>query len=245
MICARTAGSSTTSSSTASPPSASWSCPTPSSGGRGGRPGERLDGFDGGAGRRVAARPPRRRPGPAARELLAPLTDVDLAALQYYAIAEGTSPGPGARRAHRLHRRGRLRAVRRERTRPPSSGTRCCRRGRRALPVRPRRARHAPARGRACRSTATSSTRHQPVRGRPRPRRQAREAGRLRRPGGARAGRPDGPRKRSSASRSRRGIARHGYRSTSAIARRASSRAAPSRRRSASRSRPGPCRSPA
>ena len=52
--------------------------------------------------------------GPRAVEILAPLTDVDLDALRYYAIAEGTVAGhPGARRADRLHGRGRLRGLRR------------------------------------------------------------------------------------------------------------------------------------
>ncbi len=51
--------------------------------------------------------------GPRAREALTPLTDVDLTALRYYAIAEGDGGwDPGTRRPDRLYRRGRLRGLR-------------------------------------------------------------------------------------------------------------------------------------
>ena len=76
--------------------------------------------------------------GPRAAEVLAPLTDVDLAALRYYAIAEGTVAGhPGARRPDRLHRRGRLRGLRRHDRRPSAVGRPARRRParRRRVPV--------------------------------------------------------------------------------------------------------------
>ena len=159
----------------------------------------------------------RRDPGPARRvEILAPLTDVDLAALRYYAIAEGQVAGdPGARRPDRLHRRGRLRDLRRHGPRAASCGTRSLAPGGRAGS---RRSGSAPATRSASRPGmplyGNELDRHdEPVRGRPRPRREARQAGRLRRPGGARAGRPR--RLREAARRARdhaaAGIARHGY----------------------------------
>ena len=54
--------------------------------------------------------------GPRALDVLRPLTDVDLDALRYYAIAEGQVAGiPALRRPDGLHRRGRLRGLRRHR----------------------------------------------------------------------------------------------------------------------------------
>ena len=76
---------------------------------------ERLDGVPGGP-RRPSRWPPAlvAVQGPRSVEILRPLTDVDLGALRYYAIAEGAVAGdPGARRPDRLHGRGRLRGVRR------------------------------------------------------------------------------------------------------------------------------------
>jgi aminomethyltransferase len=61
--------------------------------------------------------------GPRSADVLAPLTDVDLASLRYYAIAEGTSPGSRAGRAHGIYGRGRVRGLRRRRG-PASCGTR-------------------------------------------------------------------------------------------------------------------------
>ena len=67
--------------------------------------------------------------GPRAVEVLAPLTDVDLGALRYYASADGHGRRDRcARRADRLHRRGRLRGLRRHERGRPSCGRSCSRR---------------------------------------------------------------------------------------------------------------------
>ena len=77
---------------------------------------------------------------------------------------------------------------------------------------RPRRPRHAAARGRHAALRQRARPHDQPVRGGPRPRRQARQARRLRRPRGAREGRRDGVRRQLVGLVVRgRGIARHGY----------------------------------
>ena len=98
--------------------------------------------------------------GPRSLDILGPLTDLDLAAIRYYGIAEGVGRrDPGAGRPHRLHGRGRLRAVRRRRSGRRGCGTRCSRPGGRTAWCRWA---SAPATRsgsrRACRSTATSST---------------------------------------------------------------------------------------
>ena len=83
-------------------------------------------------------------------EILAPLTDVDLdgaALLRDRRGHGGRHPGP--RRPDRLHRRGRLRGLRRRRPGRRAVGRAAGRRARRrAGPGRARRPRHAPARGR-------------------------------------------------------------------------------------------------
>ena len=98
--------------------------------------------------------------GPAALGILAPLTDLDLEAIRYYGIAEGSVAGvPAPGRAHGLHRRGRLRGLRRRRRRDDDLG-RADRSGGAAPALRPwawapaTRCASRP----ACRSTATSST---------------------------------------------------------------------------------------
>ena len=114
-------------------------------------------------------------------------------ALRYYAIAEGHVAGhPGARRPDRLHRRGRLRGVRRVRPGGRALGRALAAGRRRARPRarRARRPRHAPARGRHAALRQRARPGDEPVRGRPGPDREARQAGRLRRPSGPRAGRP-------------------------------------------------------
>ena len=64
--------------------------------------------------------------GPRAREVLAPLTDVDLGGPALLRRRRGDRRRhPGARRADRLHRRGRVRGLRRHRRGPAASGTRC------------------------------------------------------------------------------------------------------------------------
>ena len=148
---------------------------------------------------------------------------------------------PGARRPDRLHGRGRLRGLRRDRHGPASCGTPCSPPGGPAdgRPGRPRRPRHAPARGR-----------HAPLRQRARPPTRTRTtrasaawssstspatSSVARRSSGSR---PTGPAKRLvGLVVEGRGIARHGYPVPAATARPASSRAARSRRRSACRSR--------
>ena len=105
---------------------------------------------------------------------------------------------PGAGRPDRLHRRGRLRGLRRRPAGPASCGTRCSTRSGRptGVPV-----------GLGARDTLRLEAGmplygneldrdDEPVRRRPRAGRQARQAGRLRRPRGARAGRRDGPAQR-------------------------------------------------
>ena len=63
--------------------------------------------------------------GPEAPGILTSLTDADLDGLKYYAGLPGTVAGRArADRPHRLHRRGRLRAVRRPRATPSSCGRR-------------------------------------------------------------------------------------------------------------------------
>ena len=88
--------------------------------------------------------------GPRAIAVLAPLTGIDLAALRYYAIAEGEVAGiPALVGSDRLHRRGRLRGLRRDRPDRRALG-----RPARGRPGRRRRARgpggqgHAATRGR-------------------------------------------------------------------------------------------------
>ena len=120
---------------------------------------------------------------------------------------------PGPRGADRLHRRGRLRGLRRHGPDRARSGTRCW----------PRCATRAGCRSasapatrsgwrRACRCTATSWTWDRPVPGRPRPGGQARQDRRLRRPGGPREVARDGPSRRLvGLTIEGRGIARHGY----------------------------------
>ncbi len=115
---------------------------------------------------RRGARPLRRlgadrRPGPArargacSRSPASPLADI-----KYYRFAEGEVAGVrGDRRAHRLHRRGRLRDLPRARRTRPRCGERCSPRAPTAASRRPA---SAPATRcgsrRACRSTATTST---------------------------------------------------------------------------------------
>ena len=177
--------------------------------------GERLAGFDATARRRVLPDLARGRPGSGARGSWRRSRTWTSTALRYYAIGEGHVAAVGAGGAHRLHRRGRLRAVRRRRGRHHGLG-RAARRGPPAATCCP--AAWAPATRsgsrRACRSTATSSTATAtPI-----------EAGlgrvvKLDKPGGLRG--PGGP--RGSAQRpvpgqllagldaARPGIARHGY----------------------------------
>ena len=68
--------------------------------------------------------------GPKAESVLQPLTGVNLADLKYYWFAHGeVRRRPRHRLAYRLHRRGRLRDLRRRPARPSASGTRCSRPG--------------------------------------------------------------------------------------------------------------------
>ena len=169
-----------------------------------------------------------------------PLTDVDLGRAALLRDRRGHVAGhPGAGRADRLHRRGRLRGLRRDRPTGELWDALLARARPTAGAGRPRRARHAAARGR-----------HAALRQRARPRRRPRSrpasAGsssstsrRLRRPRGPREGRRRGPRRSARRPRRRgRGIARGtAIRSTPANGGPASSPAGRSRRPSASRSR--------
>ena len=176
--------------------------------------------------------------GPRSVDVLGPLTDVDLGALRYYAIAEGHVAGIPAQVARTGYTgRGRLRGLRRDGPDRRAVGRAARRRCARAdgLPVGLGRPRHAPPRGR-----------HAPVRQRARPRDDA-----LRRRAGpgrqARQGRPTssvGPRSSgspptvrgggSSGSSSRAaGSPATATRSTPASGGPASSPAGPSRRPSA------------
>ena len=147
--------------------------------------------------------------GPAAASVLSGLTDVDLDGLANYHAAERF----GRRGAvhgcpHRLHRRGRLRAVLRRRPRARGVG-RGRRRGRAGgpAPVRARLARHAAPRGGHAAVRQRARSRHEPVRGRPGPGREAREGGRLRRSRRARGG--EGERSGTQAHRPPDGRQRH------------------------------------
>ena len=139
---------------------------------------ERLDGLQGGPRRPVARDRTAGGPGSAgAPRSSAPLTDVDLggAALLRRGRGDGRRH-PGAGRPDRLHRRGRLRGLRRDGRRRCGCGTRCSRRSAAAGggAGRARRPRHAPARGRDAALRQRARPRDEPVRGRARPRRQAR-----------------------------------------------------------------------
>ena len=138
-------------------------------------------------------RRPRRDPGSALASTSSTADhDVDLDALRYYAIAEGTVAGIPALVARTGYTgRGRLRGVRRERAGRASSGMRCSAAGAAdgLVPV-----------GLGARDTLRLEAGmplygneldrdDDPVRGRPGAGRQARQAGRLRRSGRPRAGR--------------------------------------------------------
>ena len=83
---------------------------------------------------------------------------------------------PGSRRPDRLHRRGRLRGLRRHRPDRGALGRPAAGRpGGRRWPDRARGARHAPARGGHAALRQRARPRHEPVRGRSRPGRQARQ----------------------------------------------------------------------
>ena len=168
------------------------------------------------------ARRPLARDGARARsrarasvEILAPLTDVDLGALRYYAIAEGTVAGhPGARRPDRLHRRGRLRGVRRDEPGRRAVGRALGRRAAaRPAADRPRRPRHAPPRGRdaALRQRARPRRR---TRSRPASAGSSSSTSRATSSAGRRSRRSPATAPRSASSgcvMQGRGIARHGY----------------------------------
>ena len=112
--------------------------------------------------RRIAtARRADRDPGP--REIArdaAPHVDVDIAVAQVLFCAEGNVDGsPCGHRAHRLHRRRRLRAVRRRRTRRRAVGRAAARSARRTVSSRAVSARATSCGWRpGCRSTVTSLT---------------------------------------------------------------------------------------
>ena len=132
--------------------------------------------------------------GPAAAGVLGPLTDVDLAGLRYYAIAEGAVAGIPAlvARTGYTGEDGFEVFVDWNRRSGDLGGPRGRRPRRRRRPVRARGTRHAPARGRHAALRQRARPDHEPLRGRSGPRREAGQAGRLRRPGGPRARRARG-----------------------------------------------------
>ena len=147
---------------------------------------------------------------------------------------------PGARRAHRLHGRGRVRGVRRLGPGPEIWDALLeARGGRRRDRLRPGRARHAAPRGGDAALRQRARRDDEPVRGRPWSGRQAGEAGRLRRARGADARRRRRVRQAARRPRGRRagGSRAMATRSMPASAGPASSPAARSRRPWASRSR--------
>ena len=179
--------------------------------------------------------------GPRALEALRPLTDVDLDALRYYAIAEGPVAGIPALVARTGYtgedgfevfvetaRTGELWDALLDGDARP-----------RRRAGRPGRPRHAPPGSRDAALRQRAGPDDHAVRRRPRPGRQAGQGRRLRRSGRPREGRTATARAGGSSGWSSRAAGSPGtaIRSTSASGRPASSPAAPSRRPSASRSR--------
>jgi hypothetical protein len=125
--------------------------------------------------------------GPRAVEIVAPLCDVDRRRDEVLFLRRG--PGrrrPGDHRAHRLHRRGRLRAVRRRRGCRAAVARCCSNAARRSARARgARRARHAAARSRHAALRARARRRHLAARRRSGLGREVSQAG-LRRQGRAR-----------------------------------------------------------
>ena len=157
---------------------------------RAGRAARRLQG---GPRRPLAGDGARRDPGAAVASTSSrPLTDVDLDALRYYAIAEGTVAGIPAlvARTGYTGEDGFEVFVETARARELWDALVGGRRRTRPRAGRARRPRHAPPRGGHAALRQRARPRDEPVRGRAGPGRQARQAGRLRRPGGAREGRP-------------------------------------------------------
>ena len=154
--------------------------------------------------------------GPRSVDVLRPLTDVDLDGAALLRDRRGVGRrDPGAGRADRLHRRGRLRGLRRDRRGSASCGTRCSTAVRRPTGCRSASAPATRCGSRpACRSTATSSiVDDDAVRRRARPGRQARQD-RPTSSGGppSRRSPPTAPTKRLvGLIVEGRGIARHGY----------------------------------
>ena len=165
-----------------------------------------------------------------------PLTDVDLAGLRYYAVAEGTVAGIPALVARTGYTGEDGFEVFVDTGRDRGALGRAARGGpaRRRAAGRARRPRHAPAGGRDAALRQRARPRHEPVRGRPRAGRQARQGRRLRRPRGrSRRSPATGRRGGWSGSSSRAAGSRAtAIRSGRASGAPASSRAAPSRRRS-------------
>jgi hypothetical protein len=109
---------------------------------------ERLDGFKAVLDDRSLATALVAIQGPRSLEILAPLTDVDLARSVLRDRRGDGRRDPGPRRPDRLHRRGRLRGVRRRPRRGELWDASRRPAGRTACADRPGRPRHAPARGR-------------------------------------------------------------------------------------------------
>ena len=143
--------------------------------------------------------------GPRAEAILQPLTAIDLAALKYYHFAEGQRGGRGrAGLAHRLHRRGRLRDLRRPASAPRRSGSGCSRPARTPASSPPAWARATPcaSRRRMCLYGNDMDETHDAGRGGPGLDRLPRRGqGRL--PGPRRAGRAEEAGRRASWSASR------------------------------------------